>query len=54
MWPNPQETADLVSFTEEILNGAASVIVSNESEYEHASIPQYLHKIILKLIWRWW
>ena len=21
MWPNPQETADLVAFTEEILNG---------------------------------
>ena len=21
MWPNPQETVDLVSFTEEILNG---------------------------------
>ena len=21
MWPNPQESADLVTFTEEILNG---------------------------------
>ena len=21
MWPNPQQTADLVTFTEEILNG---------------------------------
>ena len=21
MWPNPQETADLVTFTEEVLNG---------------------------------
>ena len=21
MWPNPQETADLITFTEEILNG---------------------------------
>ena len=21
MWPNPQETADFVTFTEEILNG---------------------------------
>ena len=21
MWPNPQETADLVTFTEEIFNG---------------------------------
>ena len=21
MWPNPKETADLVTFTEEILNG---------------------------------
>ena len=24
MWPNPQETADLVTFTEEILNGKFS------------------------------
>ena len=26
MWPNPQEPADLVTFTEEILNGKLSVI----------------------------
>ena len=24
MWPNPQETANLVTFTEEILNGKLS------------------------------
>ena len=25
MWPNPQETADLITFTEEILNGKLHV-----------------------------
>ena len=36
MWPNPQETADLVTFAEEILNGKlhflCSVGISNEVE----------------------
>ena len=35
MWPNPEETADLVTFTEEILNGKlhflCSVMIKNES-----------------------
>ena len=35
MWPNPQETADLVTFTEEILNGKlhflCSVICNNSN-----------------------
>ena len=26
MWPNPQETADLVTFTEEILNGKFDIL----------------------------
>ena len=26
MWPNPLETADLVTFTEEILNGKLHVL----------------------------
>ena len=28
MWPNPQETADLVTFTEEILNGNVHFLCS--------------------------
>ena len=28
MWPNPQETADLVTFTEEILNGKFNFLCS--------------------------
>ena len=28
MWPNPQETADLVTFTEEILNGILHFLCS--------------------------
>ena len=30
MWPNPQETADLVIFTEEILNGKLHFLCSAE------------------------
>ena len=29
MWPNPQETAHLVTFTEEILNGKLNVLCSS-------------------------
>ena len=29
MWPNPQETSDLVTFTEEILNGELHFLCSN-------------------------
>ena len=28
MWPNPKETADLVTFTEEILNGKLHILCS--------------------------
>ena len=28
MWPNPQETADLVTFTEEIFNGELRFLCS--------------------------
>ena len=33
MGPNPQETADLVSFTEEILNGKLQFLCSVSSDY---------------------
>ena len=32
MWPNPQETADLVTFTEEILNGKLHFLCSGTPE----------------------
>ena len=32
MWPNPQETADLVTFTEEILNGKLHFLCSDTSK----------------------
>ena len=31
MWPNPQETAELVTFTEEIVNGKLHFLYSGES-----------------------
>ena len=36
MWPNPQETADLVIFTEEMLNGKLLFLCSVGSQiHEH-------------------
>ena len=36
MWPNPQETADLVTFTEEILNGKLHFLCSvNDKKVQH-------------------
>ena len=32
MWPNPQETADLVTFTEEILDGKLHFLCSEDCE----------------------
>ena len=32
MWPNPQETADLVTFTKEILNGKLYFLCSGRSD----------------------
>ena len=32
MWPNPQETADCVTFTEEILNGKLHFLCSVERD----------------------
>ena len=32
MWPNPQETADILTFTEEILDGKLQFLCSDGSE----------------------
>ena len=37
MWPNPQETEDLFTFTEEILNGKLHFLSSDS----HLSLPMY-------------
>ena len=34
MWPNSQETADLVTFTEEILSGKLHFLCSAYQEYQ--------------------
>ena len=37
MWPNPQETADLVTFSEEILNGKLQFLCSVWHDHEYSS-----------------
>ena len=34
MWPNQQETKDLVTFTEEILNGKLHILCSAYHDYQ--------------------
>ena len=46
MWPNPQESADLVTFTEEILNGKLHFFMQCEMRY-------YLQKNRDSSRW-WW
>ena len=38
MWPNPQETPDLVTFTEEILNGKLYFLCSVQYLYDSVNI----------------
>ena len=45
MWPNPQETADLVTYTEEILNGKLHFLCSEYDEFNKVII----QKLILYL-----
>ena len=48
MWPNPQETADLVIFTEEILNGKLRLLFSVLIKYDYDFT--HLFKIHLPLL----
>ena len=48
MWPNPQETVDLGTFTEEILNGKLFFFAVYET-YFVIDIPEMLHKQLFKL-----
>ena len=42
MWPNPQDTADLVTFTEEILNGKRHVLRGSDRSKIRADRPTLL------------
>ena len=56
MWPNPQETADLVTFTEEIFNGNLQFLCSenygkvSKSNHEETLWRKNLHKIYIKVL----
>ena len=49
MWTNPQETADLVTFTEEIFNGKFNFLCSGkcdrDNEFDLEIIPWFIHFI---------
>ena len=49
--PNPQETADLVTFTEEILNGKLHFLCSDASEIPaFCSFDTYFSTMIFKFL----
>ena len=62
MWPNPQEAADLVTFTEEILNGKLQFLCSvystdsNEKQWTLTFCPnklectRHMHKYVWQII----
>ena len=48
MWPNPQKTADLVTFTEEILNGKLDFLCSEPNLTEkNTSWKSEANKLVL-------
>ena len=54
MWPNPQETADLVTFTEEILNGKRHFLCSVSFETRNIKIVYYGLETITSLAPKIW
>ena len=44
MWPNPQETADLITFTEEIFNGKFSFLYSDKIKCDQQTEALYTEK----------
>ena len=48
MWPNPQGTADLVTFTEEIVNGKLHFLCSAMEIYTNCTVNEILVNIILE------
>ena len=53
MWPNPQKNADLVTFTEEILNAKIHFLCS-ENVYTHFKNLAANTTIFLKCVWPFW
>ena len=45
MWPNPQETADLVTFTEEILNGKLHFLCSKTRTPASSEFTKYFRTV---------
>ena len=45
MWPNPQETADLVTFTEEILNGKLHFLCSKTWTLDNSEFTKYFRTV---------
>ena len=48
MWPNPQETANLVTFTEEILNRKLHFLCSEYGRCRSAEVQLQMNTVILK------
>ena len=46
MWPNPHETANLVTFTEEILNGKLPFLCSDSSTFDFLQGSEYIYDFI--------
>ena len=49
MWPNPQETADLVTLTEEILNDKLEFLCSEGPDYLHFWVKFSITNVVLRV-----
>ena len=50
MWPNPQFPADLITFTEEILNWKLHFLCSDTDESEHMDTKNLEWKLARKML----
>ena len=53
MWPNPQETGDLVTFTEEIVNGKLHFLCSDSYFHEKSTTYKrnnFLYNIVISVL----
>ena len=46
MWPNPQETSDLITFTEEIPNGKLNFLCSEGGAYMGKKHPGKMRALV--------
>ena len=47
MWPNPKETADLVTFTEEIVNGKLHFLRSESDTVRFLNVTWHVRMVLL-------